>query len=44
VSKYAGQQLLTGEQAKTWADDFMAVHLAEMPYHGISIRRSAPAR
>jgi hypothetical protein len=41
VSKYAGQQLLTGEQAKTWADDFMAVHLSEMPYHGIYSQVSA---
>jgi hypothetical protein len=35
VSKYAGQQLLTGEQAKTYADDFIAVHLSEMPYGGL---------
>ncbi|HTX09171.1 MAG TPA: hypothetical protein VME22_11205 [Solirubrobacteraceae bacterium] len=34
VSKYAGQQLLTGEQAKTYADDFISVHLSEMPYGG----------
>src|SRR5246127_3370796 len=27
VSQYAGQQLLTGAQAKVWADNFMAVHL-----------------
>ena len=27
VSQYAGQQLLTGQQAKVWANDFMAVHL-----------------
>jgi hypothetical protein len=41
VSKYAGQQLLTGEQAKTWADDFIAVHLSEMPYHGVYAKASA---
>ena len=35
VSQYAGQQLLTGEQARVWANDFMAVHLYEMPYHGV---------
>src|ERR1700746_1739549 len=35
VSKYAGQQLLTGEQAKTYADNFIAVHLSEMPYGGV---------
>jgi len=41
VSQYAGQQLLTGEQAKVWADDFMAVHLAQMPYHGVYSKISA---
>ena len=41
VSKYAGQQLLTGEQAKTWADDFIAVHLSEMPYGGVYSKVSA---
>jgi len=35
VSRYAGQQLLTGDQAKVWADDFMAVHLSHMPFHGV---------
>ena len=35
VSQYAGQQLLTGEQAHVWADDFIAVHLSEMPYSGV---------
>jgi len=44
VSQYAGQQLLTGQQAKVWADDFMAVHLSEMPYHGIYAQISAAAR
>ena len=29
-----GQQLLTGKQAQVWANDFIAVHLSEMPYHG----------
>jgi hypothetical protein len=41
VSKYAGQQLLTGEQAKTYADDFIAVHLSEMPYGGLYSKLSA---
>ncbi|MGE5617429.1 MAG: hypothetical protein ACM3UX_00680 [Candidatus Woesearchaeota archaeon] len=41
VSQYAGQQLLTGEQAKVWADDFMAVHLYNMPYHGVYAKISA---
>ena len=43
VSKYAGQQLLTGAQAKTYADDFMAVHLSEMPYGGVYSKVSAAA-
>lgn len=34
VSQYAGQQLLTGAQAKVYANDFIAVHLSEMPYGG----------
>ena len=41
VSKYAGQQLLTGEQAKTYADNFIAVHLSEMPYGGVYSKVSA---
>ena len=41
VSQYAGQQLLTGAQAKTYANDFIAVHLSEMPYHGIYSQISA---
>jgi hypothetical protein len=30
VSQYAGQQLLTGQQAEVYADDFIAVHLREI--------------
>jgi hypothetical protein len=30
VSQYAGQQLLTGPQAKVYADDFIAQHLREI--------------
>jgi hypothetical protein len=41
VSKYAGQQLLTGAQAKAWANDFIAVHLSEMPYGGLYSKVSA---
>jgi hypothetical protein len=44
VSQYAGQQLLTGEQAKVYADDFIAVHLSEMPYHGVYSQISTAAR
>jgi len=41
VSQYAGQQLLTGAQAKVYADDFIAVHLSEMPYGGLYSKISA---
>ena len=30
VSQYAGQQLVTGQQAQSYADDFIAVHIANM--------------
>lgn len=30
VSEYAGQQLLTGKQAKVFADNYIAVHLKEI--------------
>ena len=30
VSQYAGQQLLTGQQAEAYADSFIAVHIANM--------------
>jgi hypothetical protein len=41
VSQYAGQQLLTGAQAKVYADNFIAVHLSEMPYGGLYSKISA---
>ncbi|MGH9092648.1 MAG: hypothetical protein ACRDZR_14920 [Acidimicrobiales bacterium] len=44
VSQYAGQQLLTGQQAKVYADTFIAVHLSEMPYHGVYAKVSAASR
>ncbi|HVV77275.1 MAG TPA: hypothetical protein VHC43_14690 [Mycobacteriales bacterium] len=43
VSQYAGQQLLTGAQAKVYADDFIGAHLAEMPYGGVYAKVSAAA-
>ncbi len=43
VSQYAGQQLLTGSQARAYADHFIAVHLAEMPYGGVYSKISAAA-
>ena len=30
VSQYAGQQLVTGQQAEAYADNFIAVHIANM--------------
>src|SRR5579859_1941282 len=30
VSQYAGQQLVTGQQAESYADNFIAVHTANM--------------
>jgi len=43
VSQYAGQQLLTGAQAEVYANDFIAVHLSEMPYGGVYAKISAAA-
>lgn len=44
VSQYAGQQLLTGQQAEVYANDFIAVHLAQMPYRGVYATISAAAQ
>lgn len=44
VSQYAGQQLLTGQQAEIWANDFIAVHLSQMPYGGVYSKLSTAAR
>ncbi len=35
LEQYAGQPLLTGQQAEAYADHFIAVHLSEMPYGGV---------
>src|SRR5579884_2956019 len=43
IKPYAGQQLLTGPQAKAYADNFIAVHLSEMPYGGVYSKVSAAA-
>jgi hypothetical protein len=43
VSKYAGQQLLTGPQAEAYASHFIAVHLSELPYGGVYAKVSAAA-
>jgi hypothetical protein len=44
VSQYAGQKLLTGAQAEVFANDFIKVHLSEMPYHGVYALVSNAAR
>ena len=44
LEKYAGQQLLTGPQAEAYADHFIAVHLSEMPFHGVYSQLSTAAR
>jgi hypothetical protein len=43
VSKYAGQQLLTGPQAQAYADHFIAIHLSELPFGGVYSKISAAA-
>jgi hypothetical protein len=43
VSQYAGQQLLTGPQAKVYSDDFIAVHLSHLPYGGVYSKISEAA-
>jgi hypothetical protein len=43
VSQYAGQPLLTGDQAEVYANNFIAVHLSEMPYGGVYSKISAAA-
>jgi hypothetical protein len=43
LNQYAGQQVLTGPQAKAYADHFIAVHLSEMPYQGVYSKVSAAA-
>jgi hypothetical protein len=44
LEKYAGKQLLTGQQAKAYANHFIAVHLSEMPYGGVYSKVSAASR
>jgi hypothetical protein len=44
VSQYAGQQVLTGQQAEVYADNFIAQHLYDMPYHGVYATISSAAR
>lgn len=44
LGQYAGKQLTTGPEAKAYADHFIAVHLSEMPYHGVYSQVSAAAQ
>src|SRR5580693_287182 len=43
VSQYAGQEVLTGAQAEVYANDFINVHLSEMPMGGVYSKLSAAA-
>lgn len=43
VSQYAGEPLLTGEQARVYADDFIGQHLAAMPFGGVYSKISQAA-
>ena len=43
VSQYAGQELLTGQQAEAYADHFIKIHLSELPYGGVYSKISAAA-
>lgn len=40
---YAGQLMTTGAEAEVYADHFIAIHLSEMPYHGVYALASAAA-
>ena len=41
LQPYAGKQLLTGEEARVYANDFLGQHLYAMPYHGVYAKISA---
>jgi hypothetical protein len=43
LNQYAGQPLVSGPQAKAYADHFIAVHLKDMPYQGVYSKVSAAA-
>ncbi|MBO0713531.1 MAG: hypothetical protein J2O39_04830 [Acidimicrobiales bacterium] len=44
VSQYAGQQVLTGRQAEVYANDFIGVHLSQLPHGGVYSTLSEAAR
>jgi hypothetical protein len=43
LEQYAGQQMVTGQQAEAYADHFIAIHLSEMPLGGVYSKISAAA-
>jgi hypothetical protein len=43
LTPYAGQPVLSGPQAKAYADHYIAVHLKDMPYQGVYAKVSAAA-
>jgi hypothetical protein len=43
LMQYAGQEVLSGPQAEAYADHFIAVHLSEMPMHGVYAKVSGAA-
>lgn len=42
--QYAGKEVLTGPEAAAYANHFIAVHLSEMPFHGVYSKVSAAER
>ncbi len=44
LKQYAGQEVLTGRQAQAYADHYIAVHLRELPHHGVYAALSAASR
>jgi len=41
LEPYAGRQVLTGQEAEVYANDFIGQHLYAMPYHGVYAKISA---
>lgn len=44
LNKYAGQQVLTGPQARAYSEHFIAVHLGEMQFGGVYSKLSEASR
>lgn len=44
LQPYAGQQVLTGQQAQVYATHYIATHLAAMPYGGVYSKVSTASR